>query len=60
MLTPLRRLRSVLFLAVLLPTLVIAAPAPEREKPIPSAHLAAIGVPDWARGSTIYEINVRQ
>lgn len=60
MLTPLRSLRSVLFLAVFLPTLVAAAPAPEREKPIPSAHLTAIGVPDWARGSTIYEINVRQ
>ena len=39
---------------------LIAAPAPEREKAIPSAHHRAVGVPDWARGSTIYEINVRQ
>lgn len=37
-----------------------AAPAPEREKAWPSAHLTARGLPDWARGSTIYEINVRQ
>jgi glycosidase len=37
-----------------------AAPAPEREKAWPSAHLNAVGVPAWARGSTIYEINVRQ
>ncbi len=37
-----------------------AAPAPEREKAQPSAHHTAVGVPDWARGSTIYEINVRQ
>jgi len=46
--------------------LCVAAPrassavAPEREKAWPSAHLAAVGVPEWARGSTIYEINVRQ
>jgi len=37
-----------------------AAPAPEREKAWPSAHLNAVGLPGWARGSTIYEINVRQ
>lgn len=37
-----------------------AAPAPEREKAQPSAHHTAVGLPDWARGSTIYEINVRQ
>jgi glycosidase len=47
-------------LFLLLVPLVFAAPAPEREKARPSAHLAAVGVPDWARGSTIYEINVRQ
>jgi glycosidase len=47
-------------LLALLPALVFAAPAPEREKARPSAHLAALGVPEWARGSTIYEINVRQ
>src|SRR6187402_859686 len=45
------------FLAV---TRVLAAPAPERESAQPSAHLAALGMPDWARGSTIYEVNVRQ
>jgi len=41
-------------------TSLMAAPAPEREKAQPSAHLAAIGLPEWARGSTIYEVNVRQ
>lgn len=41
-------------------SLAPAAPAPEREKAQPSAHLPALGLPDWARGSTIYEINVRQ
>lgn len=41
-------------------SLVFAAAPPEREKAWPSAHLAAVGVPEWARGSTIYEINVRQ
>jgi glycosidase len=46
-------------LLVLAPCLS-AAPAPEREKAWPSAHLSAVGVPAWARGSTIYEINVRQ
>jgi glycosidase len=40
--------------------LVFAAAAPEREKAQPSAQYAAVGLPDWARGSTIYEINVRQ
>jgi glycosidase len=40
--------------------MLLAAPAPEREKAQPSAHLPAIGLPEWARGSTIYEINVRQ
>ncbi len=47
-------------LFLLLPPLVFAAPAPEREKARPSAHHAAVGLPEWARGSTIYEINVRQ
>ncbi len=41
-------------------SLVFAVAAPEREKPIPSAMHPAIGLPAWARGSTIYEINVRQ
>jgi glycosidase len=48
------------FLAVASLIHAAPAPAPEREKAWPSAHLAAIGLPDWARGSTIYEINVRQ
>jgi glycosidase len=39
---------------------LFAAPAPEREKAQPSAHHQAVGLPAWARGSTIYEINVRQ
>lgn len=43
-----------------LAALVFAVAAPEREKPIPSAMHPAIGLPAWARGSTIYEINVRQ
>jgi glycosidase len=47
-------------LLLLLAPLVFAAPALEREKARPSAHLTAVGLPDWARGSTIYEINVRQ
>jgi glycosidase len=55
---PLSRL---LLLALLsLAASLFAAPAPEREKAWPSAHHQAVGVPDWARGSTIYEINVRQ
>lgn len=41
-------------------SMLLAAPAPEREKAQPSAHLPAIGLPEWARGSTIYEVNVRQ
>jgi cyclomaltodextrinase / maltogenic alpha-amylase / neopullulanase len=45
---------------LLVPSLLLAAPAPEREKAIPSAHHPAVGLPAWARGSTIYEINVRQ
>ncbi len=45
---------------LLVPALLLAAPAPEREKAIPSAHHPAVGLPAWARGSTIYEINVRQ
>lgn len=47
-------------LPLVLASLALAAAAPEREQARPSAHLAAVGVPDWARGSTIYEINVRQ
>ncbi|MBI2511943.1 MAG: alpha-amylase [Opitutae bacterium] len=57
------RLRRSILLAALqaaLASLVFAVAAPEREKPIPSAMHAAVGVPAWARGSTIYEINVRQ
>ena len=49
-----------LLAALLVPVLLVAAPAPEREKAIPSAHHRAVGLPDWARGSTIYEVNVRQ
>ena len=56
----LKSLRSVLALSLLVPSLVFAVAAPEREKAIPSAHHTAVGVPAWARGSTIYEINVRQ
>lgn len=52
--------RLLLGLHLILAPLVFAAAAPEREQARPSAHLAAVGVPDWARGSTIYEINVRQ
>ncbi len=55
-----RRLFLLAALHAALASLVFAVAAPEREKPIPSAMHAAIGVPDWARGSTIYEINVRQ
>jgi glycosidase len=51
-------LRAGLFF--LIAPLVFAASVPEREKPWPSAHLTAIGMPEWSRGSTIYEINVRQ
>jgi glycosidase len=51
---------SALCLLLGLAPCVFAAPAPEREKAQPSAHLAALGLPDWARGSTIYEVNVRQ
>lgn len=47
-------------LFLLLAPLVFAVSAPERETAQPSAHLGAVGLPDWARGSTIYEINVRQ
>lgn len=38
----------------------LSAAAPEREKARPSAQLPAVGLPGWARGRTIYEINVRQ
>lgn len=55
-----RRLTLLLSLQLALASLAFAVAAPEREKPIPSAMHAAVGVPDWARGSTIYEINVRQ
>jgi len=48
------------FLALFFSAQLFAAPAPEREKAWPSAHLDAVGLPAWARGSTIYEINVRQ
>lgn len=41
-------------------SLVLAAPAPEREKARPSAHENALGQPAWVRTGTIYEINVRQ
>ena len=47
-------------LPLLLPCLLAAAPAPERETAIPSAHHRAVSLPAWARGSTIYEVNVRQ
>lgn len=53
-------LRRLLLAALLAPILVLAAPAPEREKAWPSAHHAALGQPDWVRRGTIYEINVRQ
>jgi glycosidase len=49
-----------LVIVLLAVTSLMAAPAPEREKAQPSAHLAAIGLPEWARGGTIYEVNVRQ
>jgi glycosidase len=49
-----------LVLSLFVATLGRAAITPEREKPVPSAHLSAVGLPEWARGSTIYEINVRQ
>lgn len=52
--------RRLLLAALLAPALVLAAPAPEREKAWPSAHHAALGQPDWVRRGTIYEINVRQ
>ena len=54
--------KLLLLLLSLLSALVqlAAAPAPEREQPQPSAQQAAVGLPEWARGSTLYEINVRQ
>jgi glycosidase len=54
--------KPLFFLTLLLAVapLLTAAPAPEREKAWPSAHHTAVGLPDWALGSTIYEINVRQ
>jgi len=56
-----KKLLTLLFsLFLTLASYLWAAPAPEREKAWPSAHLTARGLPDWARGSTIYEINVRQ
>ncbi len=58
-----RPLGARLFLGLLLlaiAQIAHAASAPDREKAWPSAHLPALGLPDWARGSTIYEINVRQ
>lgn len=51
---------KILVLLLLACSILLAAPAPEREKALPSAHLPAIGLPEWARGSTIYEVNVRQ
>lgn len=51
---------KILVLLLLACSILLAAPAPEREKAQPSAHLPAIGLPEWARGSTIYEVNVRQ
>lgn len=53
-------LRSLFALALLAPALLFAASAPLRESAQPSAHERAVGLPEWARGSTIYEINVRQ
>jgi cyclomaltodextrinase / maltogenic alpha-amylase / neopullulanase len=56
-----KKLLTLLFsLCLTLAPCLWAASAPEREKAWPSAHLTARGLPDWARGSTIYEINVRQ
>jgi len=52
--------RLLLPISLLAAVTAFAAPAPEREKAQPSAQYAAVGVPDWARGSTIYEVNVRQ
>jgi glycosidase len=49
-----------IFLALLFGAQLGAAPTPEREKAWPSAHLAALGQPDWVRRGVIYEINVRQ
>jgi cyclomaltodextrinase len=54
------RFRRFLSGLLLVPALVLAAPAPEREKAWPSAHQTALGQPDWVRRGTIYEINVRQ
>lgn len=51
---------KILVLLLLACSMLLAAPAPEREKAQPSAHLPALGLPEWARGSTIYEVNVRQ
>lgn len=51
---------KILAILLLACSTLLAAPAPEREKAQPSAHLPAIGLPEWARGSTIYEVNVRQ
>jgi glycosidase len=53
------RLLAALALGVAAPR-AVSAPAPEREKAQPSAQHTAVGLPAWARGSTIYEINVRQ
>lgn len=54
------KLPPLLLLTLGLATFARAAAAPEREKGVPSADRVAVGLPDWARGSTIYEINVRQ
>jgi glycosidase len=56
----LRRLTLLAALHAAFVSLVFAAAAPERESSIPSAMHPAVGLPAWARGSTIYEINVRQ
>src|SRR6188768_591271 len=55
-------MKTLRFLVTLLSLAVLgrAALAPERESAQPSAHHTALGLPEWARGSTIYEINVRQ
>lgn len=55
-----RRSSALVPVYLALASLALAVAAPEREKPIPSAMHTAVGVPSWARGSTIYEINVRQ
>lgn len=51
--------RLILVAALCAPLSGLAA-APKLETAQPSAHERALGLPDWVRSGTIYEINIRQ